>query len=169
MKFGLVPINIGVATAEQMITTAQAAEEAGYDSVWTFEHVIVPVDYESKYPYHQSGKMAASPETPFIDPLIALTAVAAQTKSIRLATGVNIVSQVNPLLLAKQAASLDFLSGGRFMLGAGIGWLREEFDALQVPFERRGARTRDYLQVMQALWTQEEASFVGSSSREPSP
>ena len=77
MKFGLVPINIGVASAEQMITVARLAEDSGYESVWTFEHVIVPVDYQSKYPYAASGKMGAAPETPFVDPLIALTAIAA--------------------------------------------------------------------------------------------
>lgn len=152
MKFGLVPINIGVASAEQMIATAQAAEEAGFESVWTFEHVIVPVKYDSKYPYNKTGKMAAAPETPFVDPLIALTAIAVQTKTIRLATGVNIITEVNPLLLAKQAASLDFLSGGRFMLGAGIGWLREEFAAMGVPYERRGARFDDYIVAMKKVW-----------------
>jgi probable F420-dependent oxidoreductase len=153
MKFGLVPINIGVAAPEQMITTAQAAEEAGFESVWTFEHVIVPVDYQSKYPYDKTGKMAAAPETPFVDPLIALTAIAAHTKTIRLATGVNIVAQTNPLLLAKQIASLDFFSGGRFMLGAGIGWLQEEFTAMGVPFERRGARFDDYMVAMRKVWS----------------
>ncbi|MDP6255001.1 MAG: LLM class F420-dependent oxidoreductase [Alphaproteobacteria bacterium] len=153
MKFGLVPINIGVAAPEQMIATAQAAEEVGFESVWTFEHVIVPVDYQSKYPYDKTGKMAAAPETPFVDPLIALTAIAAHTKTIRLATGVNIVAQTNPLLLAKQIASLDFFSGGRFMLGAGIGWLQEEFTAMGVPFERRGARFDDYMVAMQKVWS----------------
>ncbi len=153
MEFGLVPINIGVAAPEQMITTARAAEEAGFESVWTFEHVIVPLDYQSKYPYDKTGKMAAAPETPFVDPLIALTAIAAHTKTIRLATGVNIVAQTNPLLLAKQIASLDFFSGGRFMLGAGIGWLQEEFTAMGVPFERRGARFDDYMVAMQKVWS----------------
>ncbi len=155
MKFGLVPINIGIAAPEQMITTAQAAEDAGFESVWTFEHVIVPVDYQSKYPYNNSGKMGAAPETPFVDPLIALTAIAAHTKTIRLATGVNIVAQTNALLLAKQAASLDFISGGRFMLGAGIGWLREEFTAMGVPYERRGARFDDYMVAMKKVWSGE--------------
>ncbi len=153
MKFGLVPINIGVAAPEQMIATAQAAEEVGFESVWTFEHVIVPVDYQSKYPYDKTGKMAAAPETPFVDPLIALTAIAAHTKTIRLATGVNIVAQTNPLLLSKQIASLDFFSGGRFMLGAGIGWLQEEFTAMGVPFERRGARFDDYMVAMRKVWS----------------
>ena len=103
MKFGLVPINIGVATPEQMITTAQAAEQAGFESVWTFEHVIVPTDYASQYPYNKTGKMGAAPETPFVDPLIALTAIAANTKTIRLATGVNIVAQTNALLLDRKS------------------------------------------------------------------
>lgn len=153
MKFGIVPVNVGVQSAAQMVGMAQAAEELGFDSVWTFEHVIVPHDYESKYPYNKSGKMAADPETNFVDPLIALTAIAASTKTIRLATGINIVSQTNPLLLAKQAASLDFISGGRFMLGAGIGWLREEFEAMGTPFERRGARFDDYIEAMKKVWS----------------
>ena len=155
MKFGLVPVNIGIIAPEQMITVAQTAEDTGFESVWTFEHVIVPLDYQSKYPYAASGKMGVTPETPFVDPLIALTAIATQTKSIRLATGVNIVAQTNPLLLAKQTASLDFLSGGRFMLGAGIGWLQEEFVAMGVPFERRGARFDDYMVAMKKVWSGE--------------
>jgi probable F420-dependent oxidoreductase len=136
-----------------MIGLAQLAEGSGFESVWTFEHVIVPVDYESKYPYNDSGKMGGPPETIFIDPLLALTAVAASTKTLRLGTGVNILSQVNPLYMAKQAASLDYLSGGRFMLGVGIGWLREEFEALGVPFERRGARFDDYVEAMKKVWS----------------
>lgn len=153
MKLGIVPINIGVEAPNQMIQMAQLAEKLGYESVWTFEHVIVPVDYQSKYPYNASGKMGAPPETHFIDPLIALTAIAAATSTIRLGTGVNILSQVNPLYMAKQAASLDFMSGGRFMLGVGIGWLREEFEALGVPFERRGARFDDYVKGMRKIWS----------------
>lgn len=154
MKFGLIPVNIGV-QPEQMVGLAQAAEGSGFESVWTFEHVIVPVDYESKYPYNESGKMGGPPETIFIDPLLALTAIAASTTTLRLGTGVNILSQVNPLYMAKQAASLDYLSGGRFMLGVGIGWLREEFEALGVPFERRGARFDDYVVAMKKVWSGE--------------
>jgi probable F420-dependent oxidoreductase len=153
MKFGIIPVNVGVPSGGFMVELAQAAEGAGFESVWTFEHAIVPVDYQSKYPYHDSGKMGAAPETAFVDPLIALTAVAATTKTIRLGTGVNIVSQVNPLMLAKQCASLDFISGGRFMLGAGIGWLKEEFAAMGTPFERRGARFDDYIAAMKKIWS----------------
>ena len=151
MKFGLIPVNIGL-PAELMVSMAQAAEQAGVESVWTFEHVMVPEDYESKYPYDSSGKMGAAPETSFLDPLIALTAIAQATSTIRLGTGVNILSQANPLFIAKQAASLDCVSNGRFMLGAGIGWLREEFDAMGVPFEKRGARFDDYVQAMRKVW-----------------
>ncbi len=153
MKIGLIPVNIGLETAEQMIGLAQLAEGAGYESVWTFEHVVVPVDYQSKYPYDKSGKMGGPPETSFIDPMIALTAVAANTKTIRLGTGVNILSQWNPLYMAKQTASLDMISNGRFMLGVGIGWLQEEFSALGVPFEKRGARFDDYVVAMRKVWS----------------
>jgi len=100
MKFGLIPINIGVQTVDQMVGMAQLAESSGYESVWTFEHVLVPENYESKYPYDASGKMGAAPESPFVDPLLALTAIAASTKTLRLGTGVNILSQVNPLYMA---------------------------------------------------------------------
>jgi len=155
MKIGLIPVNIGIENAAQMVALAQLAEASGYESVWTFEHVIVPVDYQSKYPYNASGKMGAEPETAMVDPLVALAAVAGATSTLRLGTGVNILSQVNPLYMAKQAASLDFVSNGRFMLGVGIGWLREEFEALGVPFERRGARFDDYVVAMKKVWSGE--------------
>ena len=155
MKIGLIPVNIGFPQADGIVALAQAAEAAGVESLWTFEHVVVPLDYESKYPYDKSGKMAAAPETNFIDPLICLSAVAAATSTIRLGTGVNILSQANPMFIAKQAASLDFISGGRFMLGVGIGWLEEEFRAMGVPFERRGARFDDYVQAMRKVWSGE--------------
>lgn len=164
MKFGIVPVNIGVESVEQMVGLAQAAEATGFESVWTFEHVIVPLDYQSKYPYDTSGKMGAEPETHFVDPLIALTAIAMATDSLKLATGVNILTQANPLYLAKQVASLDFVSNGRFMLGVGIGWLREEFAALGIPFERRGDRFDDYVVAMKKIWSgdvvEHESDFI---------
>ncbi len=153
MNIGLIPVNVAVPNVQAMIGMAQLCEGLGFESVWTFEHTIVPVDYASQYPYSPDGKMAVKPETNFVDPLIALAAVAAQTKTIRLGTGVNILSQANPLYVAKQAASLDFVSGGRFMLGVGIGWLREEFIASGTPFERRGARFDDYVQAMRKFWS----------------
>ena len=155
MKVGIIPVNIGVESVDQIVGLALAAEELKFESVWTFEHVIVPLEYKSKYPYSSDGKMGITPETNFVDPLIALTAVAAVTSEIRLGTGVNILSQVNPLYMAKQAASLDFVSKGRFMLGVGIGWLKEEFEALGVPYERRGARFDDYVEAMRKVWSTE--------------
>jgi len=168
MKIGIIPINVGIFDPEQVSTLAQKCEEVGAESVWTFEHAIVPVDYESRYPYSPKGKMPATPEPPFIDPLIALTYAAAVTSKIRLATGVNILPQANPLMLAKQVASIDFLSSGRMMLGVGIGWLKEEFDALGVPWERRGARYNDYVEAMKKVWSGEvvehQSDFVNWSN-----
>ena len=155
MKLALVPINIGMQSLEQVIGLAQLVESLGFESVWTFEHVMVPLEYESRYPYSKDGKMGGGADSAFLDPLITLTAVAAHTRTLRLGTGVNILSQANPLLLAKQAATLDLLSNGRFMLGAGIGWLKEEFDAMGVPFERRGARFDDYVVAMRKVWSGE--------------
>lgn len=155
MKIGLIPVNIGFPDVAPIVELARQAEAAGVESLWTFEHVIVPVEYDSKYPYDKSGKMAVTPETNLVDPLICLAAVAAATSTVRLGTGVNILSQANPIYMAKQAASLDFMSGGRFILGAGIGWLKEEFDAVGVPFERRGARFDDYVTAMRKVWSGE--------------
>ncbi len=153
MKIGLIPCNVGVTNVDMMVHMAKTAEEVGLESIWTFEHAIVPNDYQSAYPYSADGKMGATPETSFVDPLIALAAVAQHTEKLRLGTGVNILPQSNPLMLAKQAASLDFVSKGRFMLGIGIGWLKEEFEALGVPFERRGARFADYVEAMRKVWS----------------
>ena len=173
MKIGLIPINIGMESLEQMVGLAQYAESLGFESLWTFEHVMVPVEYQSKYPYSKDGKMGGGSDNPFLDPLIALAAVAAQTRTIRLGTGVNILSQANPLLLAKQAASLDVLSNGRFMLGAGIGWLKEEFEAMGVPFERRGARYDDYVVAMRKVWSGEvvehQSEFINWSGFQSYP
>jgi probable F420-dependent oxidoreductase len=155
MKIGLVPVNVGVPNVEAMVALAQKAEAVGLESVWTFEHAIVPNDYSSKYPYSADGKIGVTPDTNFVDPLVALSTIAQATKRVRLGTGVNILPQTNPLLLAKQAASLDFVSGGRFMLGVGIGWLKEEFAAMGTPFEKRGARFDDYVAAMRMVWSGE--------------
>jgi probable F420-dependent oxidoreductase len=155
MKLGIVFINAGARSGASILSLARRAEEAGVESVWTGEHVMIPVEYDSPYPYNDSGRMGVPPETNLVDPLITLAAVAAATSRVRLGTGVNILPQSNPLLLAKQAASLDFISNGRLMLGLGIGWLKEEFDAMGVPFERRGARFDDYVQAMRKVWSGE--------------
>ena len=118
----------------------------------------------SKYPYSQDGAFAAPGVTDWTDPFIALSYAAARTSRIRLATGICLVPEHNPLVLAKVIASLDFLSGGRFALGVGIGWSSEEFAALGVPFERRAQRTREYIEVMRKLWSEENLLIAASSS-----
>jgi probable F420-dependent oxidoreductase len=162
MKFGIVPINLHEFTApEIVIPFVQRAETLGYESVWTAEHVIIPAMYTSVYPYNPSGKVPFRADTAIIDPLIALTFIASATTRLRLGTGVNILPQMNPLYLAKWASSLDHLSRGRLMLGVGIGWLREEFEAIGVPFAQRGRRADEYLQALKAVWTGKEVNFHG--------
>jgi len=162
MKVGIAFANIlNFGTPEGSIQFAQAAEKAGVDSLWTVEHVIYPSNYDSEYPYDTSGKMMMAPDTDLTDPLIWLTWLAANTSSIRLGTGILILPERNPLVLAKELGTLDSLSGGRVELGIGVGWLKEEFDALGIPWERRGARTDEYVAVMQKLWSGNEVSFDG--------
>lgn len=162
MKFGIVPINLQEFTdPEVLIPFVQRAETLGYESVWTAEHVIIPKTYTSVYPYNPRGKLPFPADAPIIDPLVALTFIAATTTRVRLGTGVNILPQTNPLYLAKWASSLDHLSQGRLMLGVGIGWLREEFEAIGVPFAHRGRRADDYLQALKAVWSGEEVNYHG--------
>lgn len=165
MKIGLVPLNVNVKSPEAMVSLCQKAEEVGLESLWTFEHVVVPVDYGSRYPYSPDGKMGVAPETHFVDPLIACTFAAAHTSKLRFGTGINILPQTNPLLAAKQVASLDFLSGGRFLFGVGAGWLQEEFDAMGTPFARRGARMDEYLVAMKKVWSGEVVEHEGEHLR----
>lgn len=159
MQFGIAFANIlGFGQAEGAVVMGQAAEAAGFDSIWTVEHVLVPKGYESTYPYDPSGKMPGSEELPITDPLIWLTWVAAHTTTLKLATGVLVLPQRNPGIVAKEVATLDLLSGGRVVLGVGAGWLGEEFAALGVPFEDRGARFDAYIEALRALWTDAPAT-----------
>lgn len=138
-----------------------AAEAAGFDSVWTVEHVLYPEGYESTYPYSPTGKMPGTADSPIPDPLIWLSFVAATTTTLKLGTGILILPQRNPAITAKECATLDLLAEGRLRLGIGSGWLEEEFDALGVPFADRGNRTDEYIEVMRALWTEELATYDG--------
>ena len=158
MKFGIIPINIDVSGLTEIVDIAKLAEAVGIESIWTAEHVIIPTRLETDYPYSRTGEMPLGGDMNFFDPLITLTAVATATTRLKLGTGINILPQTNPLLLAKQAASLDALSGGRLMLGLGLGWMREEFRAMGVPFEHRGARFDDYLQAMRKVWSGDEVN-----------
>jgi probable F420-dependent oxidoreductase len=121
----------------------------------------MPTTIDSLYPYTPDGKIPAEPETPIPDPLIWLAFAAAAAPTMRLGTCILIVPQRNPLVLAKELATLDHLSGGRVELGLGVGWMREEFDALGVPWERRGARNDEYISAMRALWAGPHAEFHG--------
>jgi probable F420-dependent oxidoreductase len=162
VKFGIMFASVGAfASAEGAGTIATAADEMGLESIWSVEHVVIPDGYQSRYPYNESGRLPLAEEADIPDPLIWLAYVAGQTRRIRLATGILIVPQRNPLVLAKECASLDRLSGGRFELGIGVGWLAEEFGALGVPFEDRGGRTDEYCEAMLALWSEEKASYHG--------
>jgi probable F420-dependent oxidoreductase len=154
MKFGLFSINShACATAEAVSRVARAAEVAGFESVWAGEHVVLPD------PQVPPSPMA--PGDPILDPIVALTYCAAVTSRVRLGTGIIILPQRNPLVLAKQLASLDVLSGGRLTVGIGVGYLEPEFRALGAPYEQRGAVTDDYLAAMRAIWTQPKPSHEG--------
>jgi probable F420-dependent oxidoreductase len=165
VKFGLMFANTGTfATPEGAKAVAKAAENAGIESVWAVEHVVVPIGYQSEYPYDDSGKMPGGEKFDIPDPLVWLSFVAAATSTLRLGTGILIVPQRNPLVLAKEVATLDKLCGGRFELGVGVGWLEEEFDALGVPFSDRGRRLDDHIAAMRTLWSDEDASYDGEFS-----
>jgi probable F420-dependent oxidoreductase len=161
MKIGLFGINVGPgATPRQARATAVLAEELGLESLWALDHVVMPSGYETEYPYHESGKMmGGAEEIDIADPLTWLAFAAAVTDRIKLGTGVIVLPQRNPVVLAKQAASLDVLSGGRLLLGVGVGWLAEEFAAVGVPFADRGRRHDDYVEAMRALWRDTKASM----------
>ncbi len=161
MKFGLAfASSIGIEGPEAL-ELCREAEALGFDSVWGGEHVILPTTIDSTYPYTVDGKIPALPDTPIPDPLIWLAFVAAAAPTLRLGTCILIVPQRNPLVLAKELATLDRLSGGRVELGIGVGWMREEFDSLGVPWDRRGARNDEYIAAMQALWAGPHAEFHG--------
>ena len=162
MKFGIMFANIlGFAQPEGAVAIGQAAEEAGFESLWTVEHIVVPAGYESQYPYSDTGRMPGAEDVPIPDPLVWLTYVAAVTTTIRLATGVLILAERNPVVTAKEVATLDSFSGGRVTLGVGAGWLKEEFEAIGVPFERRGQRLDEHIEAMRALWTEDKATYSG--------
>jgi probable F420-dependent oxidoreductase len=162
MKFGIMFANAGhYATGEGATALATAADECGIESIWAVEHVVIPHGYQSQYPYHESGKIPGGEDPDLPDPLLWLAHAAAITTHVKLATGILIVPQRNPLVLAKECATLAKLSGNRFELGIGVGWLEEEFNALGIPWPARGRRTDEYLEAMNALWSQEHAEYHG--------
>jgi probable F420-dependent oxidoreductase len=154
MKFGLFAVNMDAcAEPSAAVQIAQKAEALGFDSLWAGEHVVLPD------PQVPPSPMA--PQDPILDPLVMLSFLAGQTQNIKLGTGIIILPQRNPLVLAKQLASLDVLSNGRLFFGMGAGYLQPEMEAVGVPFEERGARTDEYLAAMTALWTQAQPAYQG--------
>lgn len=147
MRLGIFGINAGSSYGPaDTLRLARLAEELGFDSVWSGEHVVVPSPRVPPSPME--------PTDPIVDPLVHLAFIAAATEQVLLATGIIILPQRNPLVLSKQVASLDVLSGGRLVLGVGAGYLEPEMTAIGVPMHDRGARTDDYLRAMRALWAE---------------
>ena len=167
MQFGLRYCNTGrYVDGGKAVELLQAAEEAGFESAWTVEHTVVPAGHASRYPYSADGRMAGGAfDFPLPDPLIWMAYVAARTRTIKLGTGILILPQHSPVITAKQVATLDVLAGGRVLLGIGVGWLKEEFEAIGASFEDRAARTDEYIAVLRALWSQERPSFQGQFVR----
>lgn len=151
---GLFGINMGNAgSPETMVEVAQAAESAGYESVWTGEHIVLPDP--------QAPPSPAAPETVMVDSAVALTWIGASTSTIRLGTGIIIMPQRQPAVLAKSLASLDYLTAGRLMFGYGVGYLEPEMTACSAPMAGRGERSDEYLRAMRTLWTGDAVTFDG--------
>jgi len=163
MKFGLMFVNSGpFANPKLFEVLVRTADEVGIESIWTVEHVVVPVGYESAYPYSNTGKMPGNNEKlPIPDPVVPLAYAAAITKRVKLGTGILILPQRHPVYVAKEMATLDVLSNGRALLGVGIGWLEEEFEVVGVPFKERAARTEESVRAMRSLWGSSPSSFDG--------
>jgi probable F420-dependent oxidoreductase len=163
VRIGVSLPNVGLDHSKEMLVpVAQAAERLGFDSVFAAHHVALPYERSSRYPYQRSGtEIAMSPGMQWLDPLVTLAVIAGATERIRLGTSVLVLPYRNPVNLAAEVAALDVLSGGRFILGVGAGWMREEFATLGIDPAERGARTDEHIQVLRTLWTQDPASFSG--------
>jgi probable F420-dependent oxidoreductase len=150
-----------IATPEFLAAYAAAAEDAGFDSLWIGEHVVFVDEYSSKYPYSDDGRLGIPADSGMLELFSTLAFLASATERIRLGTAVCLVPQRNPVYTAKSVSTIDWLSGGRLDFGIGIGWLREEFAALNEPFEKRAQRTREYLGVMRTLWRDDVSTYGG--------
>jgi probable F420-dependent oxidoreductase len=162
MKVGLFAVVSGRTRGMAVMKAlAQTAERAGFSTLWAPEHVVLLDSYASRYPYRDDGTLPAPADAPIPDPFLTLCTMASVTRTIRLATGICLVPEHNPLVLAKVVATLDSLSEGRVVLGVGVGWLEEEFRALGIPWERRAHRTREYIEAMRRLWGDSLSSYQG--------
>ncbi len=160
MKFGAFLVQH---RGPSLAAAARAAEDLGYESVWMGEHIGFPAELKSVYPYHRSGRPPVAMDAPIVDPITAFAYLAGLTRQIKFATGVFILPLRNPFALAKQIATLDQLSNGRFIFGIGIGWLKEEFEWVGMPWENRALRNNEYLQLMTALWSQKDPVYQGKT------
>jgi probable F420-dependent oxidoreductase len=148
---------------EVLLHYAKEADRLGFESIWIPEHAVIPHGYVTHYPYSPDGKLPTNDEEmPFPDPLLTLAAAAAVTTKIKFATNIMILAQRDPLYTAKEVATLDVLSKGRVILGIGSGWLKEEFDALNVDYHKRGKRTDEAIEAMRALWRDDPTSYHGT-------
>lgn len=149
------------ASREGVAAFARAADDAGFDGLWVFDHVVLQKEQQSKYPYSPDGSMGFPPTMDFLEPLALCSWLAGITSRARIGTSVLVLPMRQPVLHAKIMATIDHLSGGRFVLGAGVGWWKQEYETLGVPFERRGARMDECLQLVKALWSEEFVQFRG--------
>ena len=162
MEFGLqLPTAAPGVTAAPILETARSAEELGFDAVWLFDHLFTPVGIESQYPYSRDGGYPMSPDDPFFDPLGLFGVLAGATERVKLGTAVLIPAYRHPVVLGKLLATIENFAPGRILLGAGAGWMREEFDAVGVPYERRGPRLEEYVAALRAIWSGTTTSFDG--------
>ena len=163
MKYGFtIPGRGPLATPERLGIIARKGEEFGFDALLTGDHILVPKNISSPYPYTEGGEFPGSSSGESMEQITLLSYIAGQTSKIRLVTSVLIVPHRNPLIAAKSLATLDVLSGGRLVVGVGVGWMREEFEALGLPpFEERGAVTDEYIRAFKVLWTEDDPHFEG--------
>jgi probable F420-dependent oxidoreductase len=162
LQFGYhLPIWGPAATREALVSVARRVEALGFDSVWASDHIVIPFEIRSRYPYNATGDFPLAPTTNFLEPLTALALVAGVTERLRLGTTVLVLPHRHPVLAAKMLATLDHLAPGRVILGAGVGWMREEIELLGAPYDQRGAWTDEAIRVMRACWGEERASFRG--------
>lgn len=155
------PVYGTAATREGVTLVARRIEALGYDSLWVSDHVVIPWEIRSRYPYNASGDFPLSPATDFLEPLTVLTLAAAVTSRVRLGTSVLVLPHRHPVLTAKMLATLDHLAPGRVILGAGVGWMREEIELFGVPYGRRGAWSDEAIAIMRACWRDDRVSFRG--------
>lgn len=159
---GVTLATVGEAAAALTVCRdARAVEAAGFDAIWCFDHVLMPTNRESPYPFTDDGRILWELDDPWFDPLIWLTAIAVSTQTVEIGTNILLAALRSPLVLAKQIATIDQLSGGRFTLGVGAGWLIEEFEALGIPAARRGRRLDETLELMQRAWSGEAGPYAG--------